>query len=309
MHHLERVVDLGELLPVCDKLIHFEPALEVVRHQARQLAPALDASEGAAAPDAPRHKLEGWEVRVVSVSPSVSRHVDGLVQGRREEDALTSCLDLLARRRDADDDTLAPTLVARLQRGPHHAYVPRTVKGVVAPAVRHLDQLVLDARPLGKLRRVDKVRRAKLSGPRLLTRVQIHDDDLSSLVRHSALGDAQAHTAGPENSDVGALLHVGGDPRRTVSGRDATSQEAGLLHGRVLLDSDHGDVCHDGVLVERRRAHEVQEVLALALESGCPVWHLPFALGGPDLPAQVCLAGFAKLTFLALGCANGERQR
>lgn len=63
MHHLERIVDLGELLPVCDKLVHLEPALEIISHQAGQLAAALDASEGAPAPDASCYQLESWMMR------------------------------------------------------------------------------------------------------------------------------------------------------------------------------------------------------------------------------------------------------
>ena len=49
----------------------------------------------------------------------------------------------------------------------------------------------------------------------------------------------------------------------------------------------------------------MEQFLALALESRCTVRHYPFALCGPDLPAEVCLARLAKFAFTAFGCAGG----
>ena len=43
----------------------------------------------------------------------------------------------------------------------------------------------------------------------------------------------------------------------------------------------------------------MEEVLALALEARGAVGHHAFALGGPDLAAEVRLAGFAELAFAA----------
>src|SRR6266566_1964473 len=58
-HGLKRLIDLPQRLPVRDELVHLELPLQVVAHQVGQLAAALDAAEGAAAPHAARHELEG----------------------------------------------------------------------------------------------------------------------------------------------------------------------------------------------------------------------------------------------------------
>src|SRR5690606_21487776 len=59
----------------------------------------------------------------------------------------------------------------------------------------------------------------------------------------------------------------------------------------------------DGILREGRGAHEVEQVLALALEAGGAVRHQSLALGRADLSAEVGLAGLAELALLALGGA------
>lgn len=52
----------------------------------------------------------------------------------------------------------------------------------------------------------------------------------------------------------------------------------------------------------------MEEVLALALEPRCPIWHLALSLGGANLAAKIGLARFAKLTFFAFrGAADTER--
>jgi hypothetical protein len=48
----------------------------------------------------------------------------------------------------------------------------------------------------------------------------------------------------------------------------------------------------------------VEEVFALALEARGAVGHNAFALRGPDLAAEVRLAGFAEFAFAALGGAE-----
>ena len=49
----------------------------------------------------------------------------------------------------------------------------------------------------------------------------------------------------------------------------------------------------------------MEQFLAIALESRCTVRHYSFALCGPDLAAEVCLARLAKFAFTAFGCAGG----
>jgi hypothetical protein len=59
-------------------------------------------------------------------------------------------------------------------------------------------------------------------------------------------------------------------------------------------------------LREGRGAHEVEEVLALALEARGAVRHNAFALRGADLAAEVGLSGLAELAFFAFGGAGGR---
>lgn len=64
-----------------------------------------------------------------------------------------------------------------------------------------------------------------------------------------------------------------------------------------MVHFGQGDLSHNSVLRERAAAHEVEETLAFAGETGCPVWHQAFALSDPDLLTQV---GFGIVTELAL---------
>lgn len=289
-----------------DELVDLEPPVQVVLHQARQLRATLDAAEGAAAPDATGHELERCEESVWHVCSPFPVLVSGKLEDKSGKGwFLTSSLNLLPGSRDADDNGLAPPLVARFQGGAHDADVTRAVKGVVAPAVGHLDQLVDDAGALGQLGRVEKVRRAELPAPRLLVRVEVDDDDLAGPLRHRALHHAEPHAARAEHGDAGPLLDLGRDPRRAVAGRDAAPEQARLLHRRVLLHRHDRDVRHDGVLREGRAAHKVQQVLALAPEPRGPVGHQALALGGADLAAEVRLARLAELALFTFWRAVG----
>ena len=197
--------------------------------------------------------------------------------------------------------------MAGLEGGAHDADVAGAVKGVVAATVGHVDELLLDAL-LAELGRVDKVRGAKLLAPLLLCVVDVYDDDLGGPVLDAALHDAEADAAGAEDGHVGALLHAavaGGDDGRAVAGRDAAAEQAGAVHGGLVGDGDDANVRDDGVLREGRRAHEVQQILALALEARGPIWHHALALRAADLAAQVRLAGFAELAFPTFGRAVG----
>lgn len=221
---------------------------------------------------------------------------------------LTPGGNLLARRRDANNDALAPALVARLERRAHDARVAGAVKRVVAAAVRHLDQL-LDDGLVAELRGVDKVRGAELLRPLLLGRVDVDDDDHARLVHDGALDHRQAHAPGAEDGDVGALLDAAlarRHTRRAVARSDAAPQQARPVHGRLGLHGHDGDVGEDRVLREGRSAHEVQKVLALALEARGAVGHEALALRRADLAAEVGLARLAELALLAFGGAGGS---
>lgn len=179
--------------------------------------------------------------------------------------------------------------MAGLQRSAHDVDVTRAVERVIAAAVSHLDQLLLDALVL-QVVGVDEIRGAELLGPLLLGRVDVHDDDLAGLVDHGTLHDGETDAAGAEDGAVGPFLDVGGDAGGAVAGSDAAAEQARAVHGRVLLHGDDGDVGDDGVLGEGGGAHEVQKVLTLALEAGCAVGHDALALCRADLAAEVGLA-------------------
>lgn len=83
-------------------------------HKSVQLAAALHASEGRAAPHSPGDELEG------------------------------SGADLLAGASHADDRRLAPALVAALKGGAHHLNVADALKGVIHPAFGELEDHLLD---------------------------------------------------------------------------------------------------------------------------------------------------------------------
>lgn len=219
---------------------------------------------------------------------------------------LTSSLDLLPGSRNADDDGLPPTLMTRFQGSAHDANVAGTVKGVVASAVGHLNQLVDDAGALGQLERVKEICRAEFPAPLFLVRVEVDDDDLPGLLRDRALDHAKADASGPKYSDVRPFLHLGRDPRRAVAGRDATPEQARLVHRRVLLHRHDRDVCYHCILREGRAAHKVQQVLALAPEARRAIGHHALALRGADLAAEVRLAGLAELAFFTFWCAVGR---
>lgn len=188
--------------------------------------------------------------------------------------------------------------MAGLEGGAHDADVAGAVEGVVAAAVGHLDELLDDGLAL-ELGGVDEVGGAELLGPLLLGRVDVDHDDAAGLLGDGALHHRQADAAGAEDGDVGALLDLGRDAGRAVARGDAAAQQAGAVHGGVLLDGHHGDVGDDRVLGEGRRAHEVEERLALAGEPRGAVGHDALTLRGPDLAAQVGLARLAELALLA----------
>lgn len=206
--------------------------------------------------------------------------------------------DLLTGGGDADDDALTPSLVAGLEGGPHHVDVAGAVEGVVATAVGHVDEFLLDGL-LAQLAGVDEVGGPEAAGPLLLLVVDVDHDDAAGAALHRALHHRQPHATRPEDGHVRPLFHLGRHHRRPVPGRDPTTQQARPVHRRFRVDRYHRDVRHHRVLREGRRAHEVQDVLALALEPCRPVRHHSFPLRGPDLATQIRLARLAELAFAA----------
>lgn len=203
---------------------------------------------------------------------------------------------------NTNDDALTPALVAGLEGRAHDTDVASAVKGVVAATVGHLDQVLLDglARELGG---VDKVGGTELASPGLLAVIDINGDDLARLVLDRTLHHGQTDTASTEDSDVGALLDLGGHHSGTVAGGDTAAQQTGSVGGDLGSHSHDRDVGNNGVLGEGRGTHEVQDVLAAGLEARGAVGHDTLTLGGTDLAAEVGLARLAELALTAFGGA------
>ena len=224
---------------------------------------------------------------------------------------LTSGSDLLASSSDTNDDALAPALVAGLERAAHDVHVAGAVESVVETTIGHVHQPRLDRLAvLQVLGRVDKVGCTELGRPFLLRIVHVNDDDLACLVLDSALNDTETDAASAEDSDSGTLLNTalaGGDHSGTVASGDTAAEKACAVHGSLVGDGDDGDVGDNGVLRESRAAHEVQEILALALEARGTVGHYTLALCRANGTAEVGLARLAELALLTLSGAVRER--
>lgn len=258
-----------------DELIDLEVAVHVIRNEAGQLRAALDTAKRTAFPHTAGNQLEG------------------------------ASGDFLAGGSDADDDGFAPALVAGLEGGAHDVDVTGAVEGVVAAAIGHFDELFLDAL-FAEFGGVDEVGGAEFLAPFFFGVVDVYDDDHAGLVFGGSLDHRETDAAGAEDGDVGACFDTtltGCDDCCSVSGGDTAAEQAGAVHGGLLGDGDDGDVCDDGVLREGRCAHEVEEILALALEARGTIRHETLALGGSNLAAEVGLARLAELALLALWCA------
>jgi hypothetical protein len=197
--------------------------------------------------------------------------------------------------------------VAGLQSAAHDVHVAGAVEGVVETAICHVHQPRLDCLAvLQVLGWVDKVGCSELGRPLLLLLVHIDDDDLACFVLDSSLDDTQANTASAEDGNSGTLLDTAltsSYHRGTVAGGDTAAKQTGTVHWGLLSDGDNGDVGDDGVLGESRAAHEVQEILALALEARGTVGHHTLALCGANGGAEVSLARLAELALFALSGA------
>lgn len=194
--------------------------------------------------------------------------------------------------------------MASLEGAPHDVHVTSAVECVIAATISHLDQLLLDGLAVLKLCGVYKVGGTELLCPLLLAVVDIYDDDLCRTVLDATLNDGQTDTAGTEDGNVAALLDTslaGSDDCCTVTGGDTAAEQASTVHGSLLSDLDNGDVGDDSVLREGGGAHEVKEVLALALEARGAIRHDTLALGCADLATEVGLARLAELALLAFG--------
>jgi hypothetical protein len=275
LHCVESVVDLAESLAVGDEFVNLEVTLLVVGNEVVQLRTALDTTESASSPHSASNKLE-W-----------------------------SCGNLLASGGNTDDDGLTPTLVAGLEGSAHDTNIASAVKGVVATTVGHLDKLVLDGL-VSEFGGVHEVSSTELFTPLLLGRVDVNNDNLASLASSGTLDNRKTDTASTEDGNIVAGLDVGGDGSSTVTGGDTAAEKAGSVHRSIVLDGNDGDIGDDGVLGEGGSAHEVKQILALALESRGAIGHQTLTLGGSDLTAKVGLSGLAELALLTFGGVESD---
>src|SRR5690606_28709103 len=196
------------------------------------------------------------------------------------------------------DRRLAPALVAALERRAHEIDVADRLERVVDAAVRQVDDDLLDW--LVVVLRIDEVGRAERAGHLLLTGIDVDRDDAAGLRHDGALDAAQADAAQAEDGDRRAGLHLRRVDDGADAGRDAAAQKAYLLERRLLADLRDGDLRQHRVLGERRRAHEVQDLLAVLREAARAVGHQTLALRHADFLAEIRPAGLAELALAAL---------
>jgi hypothetical protein len=200
--------------------------------------------------------------------------------------------------------------VASLESRSHDVNVTSAVEGVVTATISHLNELLLDGLVL-EFHGVDEVGGTELLGPLLLAVVDIDDNDLGWTVLDASLDDRKTDTAGTEDSNVGTLLDTtlaGSDDSGTVTSGNTTAEQASAVHGGLVGDLDDRNVGNDSVLGEGRGTHEVEKILALALEARGSVRHDTLALSGSNLATEVGLARLAELALLTLGGAGIECQ-
>lgn len=77
---------------------------------------------------------------------------------------------------------------------------------------------------------------------------------------------------------VRRLTHLGGVQSRPVARGDAAAQQAHLVQRGLRVHFGQRDLSHHSELGEGAAAHEVEEALAFAGETGRPVWHQAFTL-------------------------------
>lgn len=142
---------------------------------------------------------------------------------------------------NTDDDTLTPALMAGLEGGAHDTNVTGAVEGVIAATVGHFDELLLDTLA-AELGGVDEVGGAELAAPRLLTVVDIDDDDATGLVLDGALDDGEPDAASAKDGDVGAFLNAGSFDGCAVARGDTAAEQASPVGGRLVRDRGDGDV-------------------------------------------------------------------
>ena len=206
--------------------------------------------------------------------------------------------DLLAGAGDADDDALAPTLVAALEGLAHHFDIADAFERIIDAAVGHVDDRRHD---VFLVPGIDEVRHAELLRQGAFARIDVDTDDAVRADDTRALYHVEADAAEPENGDVRSRFHLGGIHHRPEAGGHAAADVADLVEGRIFPNLRDGDLRQHREIRERRGAHVVKDGLAVERKARSAVRHQAPALGFPDSAAEVRLAGQAELALPALG--------
>jgi hypothetical protein len=140
-HDFEGIVDLSKSLSMGNELVNFECPRQVIFDKLWQFRPSLDSTKGRTFPYTASNKLE-W-----------------------------SSLNFLSSSSNTDNDTLTPSFMASFQGSSHHPNIACTVKGVVASAIGHIDEIFLDG--FVDFGGIDEIGRAEFLGPFLFAIVGI----------------------------------------------------------------------------------------------------------------------------------------
>src|SRR5262249_16861419 len=145
---------------------------------------------------------------------------------------------LRASRGDANDDGLAPTPMARLQRLAHDGDVAGAVEGIVGAAdlvraaLGHIDE-VRD-QIVANLLLIDEVRHAEALAPFLLVVVDVDPDDHVGAGKPQPLNDIEPDAAEPEYDAFRTRFYLGGVEHGADAGGDAAADVADLVEGSIL---------------------------------------------------------------------------
>ncbi|MNE24728.1 hypothetical protein D3C80_1180280 [compost metagenome] len=204
--------------------------------------------------------------------------------------------DLLTSGGDANQNRLAPALVAALKRLAHGVDITDALERVVGSTVGELDDRVDD---VFDLLRVNEVGHSILTRHFLACRVDVDPDNLAGTDQLGTLDHVETDTAQAEDHHVGPRLDFGGEDHRTQTGRHAATDVADSIERRVFANFRQRDLRYYGVVRECRCAHVMQDRHAVERETAGCVWHQPATLCRTDRLTQVGLLRQAKLALTA----------
>src|SRR5580658_6038717 len=265
MHQVEGLVDVVERQGVGDHGIDFDLSLHIPIDDFRHVRTAARAAEGGAAPHSPGDQLK------------------------------RPCRDFLTSAGNADNNALAPTAVAALQRRAHQIDVADAFERVIGAAdligaaFGHVDEMRHEI--TADVFRIDEMRHAEAFAPGLLRWIGVYADNHVGADEAQTLDHIEPNAAEAEDNALRARLDLGGVDDGADAGSDAAADVADLIERSVLADFRYRDFVQHGVIRECRTAHVVVDFLAPDGEARRAVRHDALALGGADGGAEI---GFAR---------------